>query len=126
MIGGMVFPSTMSEQSIRCSKLRLIHARRHWVVWTLLPLVDWTTADGVVSNRGLSGRRVFRTRPSDEQDDITNENIDSAGNASQPVCEEILAFARSRWSEADELAFIVNPVKLQSVPGLVSALLCYT
>ena len=87
-------------------------ARRHWLVWTLLPLVDWSKAAPFVSERGISGRVCPHS-----QDASTT--IKAEGNSSEPVCEEIVAFAKQQWPDASEIFWIVNPVALQTVPGLV-------
>lgn len=47
------------------------------------------------------------------------QDIAAQGNHTEPVCQEIIAFARARWPEAKELVWLVNPVHLQTVPRLV-------
>lgn len=80
------------------------------LVWTLLPIVDWSDAAPFVQTQGISGRVGL---------DV--QRVDAPGNKDTPVCEEIIDFVMNRWPTAAELLWFVNPVKLQSVPGLVSA-----
>ncbi|KAL7004739.1 hypothetical protein EMMF5_005753 [Cystobasidiomycetes sp. EMM_F5] len=95
---------------------------RHWLVWTLLPLLDWNKAAPFVAEHGIAGRTFPRklanpatgTSPGDD-------DIEAEGNHTEPVCKEIVAFAAAQWPEATELLWLVNPVKLQSVPGLAHA-----
>jgi hypothetical protein len=84
---------------------------RHWLVWSLLPLVNWATAIPFVQERGLAGR-FSETR--------AELNMEAEGNHTEPVCREIEAFARVQWPKATDVMWLVNPVKLQSVPALVS------
>lgn len=86
-------------------------SRRHFLVWTLLPLVSWPNAADFVARQGIAGA-VFL--------DASAQNIEAEGNHTEAVCEEIVAFAKSRWPSAKEFAWIVNPVHLQTVPRLVS------
>lgn len=86
----------------------------HWLVWTLLPLVDWSKAAPFVSERGISGRVCPHS-----QDASTTINAED--NPSEPVCEEIVAFVKQQWPDASEIFWIVNPVALQTVPGLAHA-----
>ena len=51
--------------------------------------------------------------------DDASQNIDAEGNHTEPVCQEIVRFAKERWPDAKELVWIVNPVHLQTVPRLV-------
>lgn len=85
---------------------------RHWLVWTLLPLVNWSKAGTFVSERGIAGRVC-------PQSQDASTTINAEGNRSEPVCEEIVAFAKQQWPDASEIFWIVNPVALQTVPGLV-------
>lgn len=84
---------------------------RHWLVWTLLPLVDWKKATPFVQDRGLAGRF------SPQRPDL---RIETEGYKTEGVCKEIEAFAREHWPDATDVLWLVNPVKLQSVPALVS------
>lgn len=84
---------------------------RHWLVWTLLPLVDWKKAIPFVQEHGLAGRF------SPQRPDL---RIETEGYKTEEVCQEIEAFAKSHWPEATDVLWLVNPVKLQSVPALVS------
>lgn len=85
---------------------------RHWLVWTLLPLVDWKKATPYVQQRGLAGRYSSQ-RP--------ELRIETEGYQSEGVCQELEAFAEKQWPDATDVMWLVNPVKLQSVPALVSS-----
>lgn len=84
----------------------------HWLVWTLLPLVDWKNATSFVQERGLAGRY------SPQRPDL---RIETEGYKTEGVCKEIEAFAKACWPEATDVLWLVNPVKLQSVPALAHA-----
>jgi hypothetical protein len=84
---------------------------RHWLVWTLLPLVDWNKAAPFVQERGLAGRYSTQT---------PELRLETEGYKTEGVCKEIEAFARMQWPDATDVLWLVNPVKLQSVPALVS------
>lgn len=90
---------------------------RHWLVWTLLPLVDWTKATPYVQERGLAGRF------SPQKPELL---IETEGCKTEGVCEELEAFAAKQWPDATDFMWLVNPVKLQSVPALVSSSSIYT
>lgn len=75
--------------------------------------MDWKKASPIVQELGLSGRITSGSRASVEP-------IAGPGNETEGVCQEIEAFARTQWPQSTEMFWLVNPVKLQSVPGLVS------
>lgn len=100
----------------------------------MLPILNWKESSPVVQDQGISGRLLFPSRSSQEAENITANgttngshpasdaiegHIVGPGNDTAPVCKEIEAFISQRWPETKELMWIVNPVKLQSVPGLV-------
>lgn len=94
------------------SSCRLHVSPRHWLIWTLLPLVDWSKAAPYVQERGLAGR-YSNQKP--------GLRIETGGYRTEGVCKEIEAFAQAQWPDATDVMWLVNPVKLQSVPALVSS-----
>lgn len=73
--------------------------------------MDWKHATSYVQDRGLSGRF------SPQKPEL---RIETEGCKTEGVCKELEAFAMARWPDATDVMWLVNPVKLQSVPALVS------